>query len=87
VKGAEPEIFRRNQDPSKYSDILEFISGLVFRSLCFASKIVENFAHIYVQHQTAAFSISEREIQIEKFSDQIERNLIASGITGVEDQL
>jgi P-type E1-E2 ATPase len=63
------------------------VSSNGYRTLVYASKIVENPHEIIDQYNHAKIDIQNTDYYLDQLADQIETNLIAYAVSGVEGEL
>lgn len=94
-KGADSVIYsrlKRGEQPQlrkSTAEHLEMFAREGLRTLCIAQKELEEqeYQEWNKEHDLAAAAIVDREVKLEKISDEIERELTLLGGTAIEDRL
>jgi magnesium-transporting ATPase (P-type) len=91
-KGADDVIMARldpNENMNLYRNMLDVYGTKGLRTLCFSYRYIENeeYKQWKPKWEKANLSIQNREQAIMDVCELIEKNLIMSGITGIEDKL
>lgn len=72
-----------------FSNNLEEYASMGYRTLCFASSVIDsNFFDKWIKrYKEATISITNRESNLTKAAEEIESNLVLVGVSAIEDKL